>query len=498
MGGVFLTESPPPDQDDSIINKNDFIVITNTLETNLHFDPNQSRILSIGIDKQFHPQYKDKSLGPTVKLDALEVSLALVKQFHLKEFDVFCSSDNPDQCTHNGIQQILKESAQKVGQEGLFVVFFGGHGVNDSSQEWALAPADFDLTSNTYLNARTLNACLAEVQCKAKYILIILDCCYSGAMATIMTEESGQESILLPHMYVLAAGTAYQSSLSIGPLKHTIFSFFLNYAIYKVPNDIVGVLPLKDVYEECKVCCNALSSLILRLENTDNKLKLKVNKAVPSLAHFNPIVSKEYTLEDIDAPSHPAGRLIFIMKLLEKQKHSCNPFPKLPLHPSTHEWLRNLIQYSPSPLALLEEKGLLMSTNDTGCVLKAVIGLMMQSIALMELVHNRDTVGNPNTFLIAFINTIAILDMIHPFLPVEIEHLSEGWAFYHHILVENKVDDGPMKELFKLIVLEQKEREMKVCTIHLLYLNVYNKCIDNSVCKHMFCYSLVNIVLEYS
>lgn len=464
MGGVFLTESI--EEDVSINDKNDFIVVTNTLETNLHFDPNQSRILSIGIDRQFHPHYKHKSLGPTVKLDALEVSLALVKQFHLKEFDVFCSSDNPEQCTHNGIQQILKESAQKVGQEGLLVVFFGGHGVNDSDQEWALAPADFDLTSDTYLNTRTLNSCLAEVQCKAKYILVILDCCYSGAMATNMTGESGQESNLLPHMYVLAAGTAYQSSLGIGPLKHTIFSFFLNYAIYKVPNDIAGVLPLKDVFEECKVCCNALSSLILRLDNTDSKIKLNVNKAVPSLAHFNPIVYNEYTLEDIDAPSHPAGRLIFIMKLLEKQKHSCNPFPNLPLHPLTHEWLRNLIQYSPSPLALLEEKGLLMNTNDTGCVLKAVIALMMQSIALVELVHNKDTVGNPNTCLIAFVNVIAILDMIHPFLPVEIEHLSEGWAFYHHVLVEHKVDDGPMKELFKLIVLEQKEREMKVCVTH--------------------------------
>ena len=244
----------------------------------------------------------------------------------------------------------------------------------------AFAPSDFDMTQDTYLTMSTLTTCLTEVQCLAKHILLILDCCYAGKMATNMTNGSYIDNYLLPHFYVLAAGTDYQSSLGVGALHHSIFSYFLKYSIYKSTVDTNGVLPLVDIFEESQLCCRALSSLILCKD--DEEELLKINQTVPVLAHFSPILT-----EEVDAPAAavaPAGRLDFVIKLFDSS--SCAPTPRL--HEITHGWLRTLIQLSNSPLLLLAGKGLLSDSSE-GCVLSAVIALLMHSIALIELTYNR-------------------------------------------------------------------------------------------------------------
>jgi hypothetical protein len=457
MGGVL--QLPSKDTNQSL--DGEFVVISNALETELHFNPSESHMLAFGIDKQSHDKYKHRSLGPTAKLDALETTLAFVKRFKIKNFDVFCSSDYPSTCSYSGIVKSLQDNAAKVGKDGLFVLFFSGHGINDSDEEWGLAPGDFDTTQDTFITMATLAGCLSQADCLAKYVLVILDCCYSGMMATHITSGSlHMHSDMLSHIYVMAAGTYYQSSLSVGALRHSIFSYFLMYTLNKIGSVASeGVLPLMDIFEECKVCCYALSSLVLCKDTSDDAVdQIKTNQAVPSIAHFNPIMTST-SQDEIDAPSYAAGRLKFLMTLFENYSYSRNDVVRLSLHPTTHGWLRSLIQYSPSPLSILDQKGLLDGSSTAGavgapgdgCILNAVIALIMQSIALIELINDLNNVGNPVKFLMAFVHTIATIDMVHPSLDIDVDHLIEGWKLYRHILVKNNVNDDSMKQLLQKI-----------------------------------------------
>ena len=424
-----------------------FLVISNAPETCLEFDSNKSCMLAFGIDKQLHPNFQNRSLGPTVKLDALETSMTFVKKLNLFRFKVYCSSENPDQCTHAGMQEAIKRTSKQVGDGGIFILFFGGHGINDSNQKWALASADFDLTKSTYLTTENLIKCISQSECKARYILVILDCCYSGVMATTMTAIS---DMLLPHTYVLAAGTAYESSFAVGTLRHSIFTYFLNAFVNAIPIQ-PNSLPLAKIYDECKLCCEALSSLILSVDTTNGDLKVNSKTAVPSLSHFDPSFSLEIEETDsspqIDVVHVP--RLLFVNKLFQEQSDKTKPRPQL--HTLTHAWLRSLIYGQYQPINILEEKQMLVSDPD-GSVLKTVVTLIMQSIAVIELVHNRNTLGEPDIFLLAFINTIAVIDMVHPSFPTGPKHMFESWQLYHNILLKYGIDDTLMKKLHDRMV----------------------------------------------
>lgn len=437
--GVLPSEASPIDSD--------FLVINNTPESSLHFNPKQSRLLVFGIDKQTHLNYQNRSLGNTVKLDALEVALTFLKQHNI-DYEIHTASDHHDQCTYTGMKTVLESNASKVGKEGILIVFFGGHGISDSNQKWALVPADFDLTSDTYITASDLTQCMTRASCQAKYVLLILDCCYSGKIGTDITKGVAHHSDdLLSNVYVLASGTALQSSFGVGILRHSIFSYFLKRSLINncLPSNVLlpdgGVLPLMDIFKECKTCCEALSSLMLSLDKRSGN-KLRVCESVPSLSFFSPQV--EEGGEEIDfEPS--AGRLNFVMQLLAQ--HRC-PKPSPSLHQLTFQWLRRLIQSLPNPLSTLNDRGMFDDSDDNGRVLIAVIGLIMQSIAYIELVHNGDTLHIPHIFLVAFVHTVATIDSIHPGLNVKLEYMIQVWPLYHDVLVKNNIDDTLLNELY--------------------------------------------------
>ena len=422
------------DSDFNLQSNEGFVLISNEPEKQLCFNPQQSVILSFGIDKQIHPNYIDKSLGLTVKLDALEVTKALIEHLNINAFKTFCSSDNPSSCTQAGIEGLIEQTANEVGKDGIFILFFGGHGVNDDDKKWALAPADFDRSPSTYVTTETINRCIKRSNCRAKCVLVILDCCYSGVMGSDMTNN---EKYLLPNLYVLAAGSAYESSFAVSSLHHSIFSYFLKVALELIPLQS-GTFPLADVYDLCKDCTGALSSLILTIDNCSVKAK----HAVPSLSHFHAITDD--TFEDVDGEalqSVKPGRLNFVFELYGSRYSKSRPR----LHPETHNWLRNLICGHYQPIYLIQKRQLFETDNDN--LLKTVVALIVQSIAVLELFHNSETVGEPDIFLTGFIQTVALVDFVLPNCDIGPDYLIVSFALYHRVLVRNKVDDCLMKEL---------------------------------------------------
>jgi hypothetical protein len=79
--------------------------------------------------------------------------------------------------------------------EDLVLLFFSGHGVKDDRRDLYFAAANTEknrdrLVRSTATSARFLHDCIRG--CKAKYQVLILDCCFSGAFGELVGKDDGE------------------------------------------------------------------------------------------------------------------------------------------------------------------------------------------------------------------------------------------------------------------------------------------------------------------
>jgi len=80
-------------------------------------------------------------------------------------------------------------------QEDLVLLFFSGHGVKDDRRELYFAAANTEkqrdrLLTSTAISARFIHDCIRG--CKAKFQVLILDCCFSGAFGDAIGRDDGE------------------------------------------------------------------------------------------------------------------------------------------------------------------------------------------------------------------------------------------------------------------------------------------------------------------
>ena len=245
----------------SRIQQNDqFQIYFSSLEK-VEFDTTQSHLVSFAIDYQSHEKFKAKTLDHTVVNDAKLVLKTFVQIGSVTEGNttLHVASKNPEDCTFEGVRRCFIDAAKSVGAEGMFVFHFSGHGIR-IGDDHALAPSDFDCSDRTCITASVLNNWLTEASCKAKHVLFTLDCCYAGGIGDALTTI-----ILHSSLFVMCACTANETSRLIGPLEHSVFSYFLADAMRKETSD-PQKLPLYKILTECRTCCKALSSLLVKYE----------------------------------------------------------------------------------------------------------------------------------------------------------------------------------------------------------------------------------------
>lgn len=78
--------------------------------------------------------------------------------------------------------------------EDLVLLFFSGHGVKDDRRDLFFAAQDTEknrdrLIRSTATSARFVNDCIRG--CRAKYQVVILDCCFSGAFGEMVPRDDG-------------------------------------------------------------------------------------------------------------------------------------------------------------------------------------------------------------------------------------------------------------------------------------------------------------------
>ncbi len=84
---------------------------------------------------------------------------------------------------------------QERQPEDLVLLFFSGHGVKDDRRDLYFAAANTEkrrdrLVRSTATPARFLHDCIRG--CTAKYQVLILDCCFSGAFGDLVSKDDGE------------------------------------------------------------------------------------------------------------------------------------------------------------------------------------------------------------------------------------------------------------------------------------------------------------------
>lgn len=385
------------------------------------FTPSESAVVSYGIDVQESEFFREKSLGPIAKSDAEGIANAFHKAGAVEEKNahVFSASDNRAACTAEGMKRTFQEYASKVGSNGLFVFHFSGHGITDGANMWGLAPVEHARTVGTTITAdELLNAWLNEPddehKCKAKYILITLDCCYAGGIGKTIKDVKRDN-----RLFVLSACTANEKSSQLDILGSSTFAYFLSKFLVKL-STIPGVLPMKEIFSECQICCESLSSLFM---SYTRKSGLKKSTIHPEA--FTPsIVGDGDGDEDIES----------IAEELYDCTRRCDRLHK--------KSLGYLEAFKKVPLRELEKRGFLRDYRNK--VMLTAFCSIMHSIASIEMSCERN-VQDFNLSITAFKHTALAIENVSPDACTNdrtriLYTFVNGWAWYRHALFENKVE----------------------------------------------------------
>ena len=328
-------------------------------------------------------------------------------------FRVFLSSDQQQACSLKQMKAEISKQASKVGEKGILIVFLSGHGVklsyNYGPDKWGFAPADYNKTAEAVLTGQDITRSIQEAKCKSKYTLIILDCCYSGLIAIKLLEDDKTCSLL----HVLAGG---KTSIVVKSLGYTIFAYFLQYAMDKVKPPAPFILPLPEVFKECKLCAEALFSIIIRC---DVNILLEADIPIVITENSFDLQDPVRLIQTCDATFHE--KTAFVWKFMRHLQPLV-----LMLHRVSIERLDSLT----ASLQILEERNFLEAESH---MLLVVISLLVSSIALIELKLKNVDLTNPNLFLLVFLVVMTTLHNVNHNIKVTPHHLMEAAYYYRQV-----------------------------------------------------------------
>lgn len=433
--------------------ENSFVVVGCKKVESLDFNPAETFVVSYGIDKQTNPRFSKKTLSSVTVLDAHQVCMALIDTgIALKDHvQLFGASKDLDVCTIQGMKESFQAAANRVSKEGMFFFHFSGHGIKVGN-EWGLAPADFDYTRATFVSGDVLNSWLNEVKCKARYVIISLDCCYAGGLANELTASAIN---LRSGTYVLSACTAFETSLVIGPLGHSVFAYFLSYALRTIPFS-PGSLPIHKIFTECSTLCMCLSSFLV---SYSPEFGLKSNTMEPQLQYFDiaSLGSKSslrpatIISEDNRLSLMSINRYSFVTQYFGKYNTGDSELCSLSL-----DWLGSMTE-DRSLLRQLKTRGLLRDE-----ILRAIVCCMMWSFASIQFIENIANVNKTSHFLLAFLYTAYALDSEYK-VQLTHEHMVESIEFYLGVVEANSIDSLELLK-FKDEMIRNTDKEKETLT----------------------------------
>ncbi|XP_065902211.1 uncharacterized protein [Dysidea avara] len=374
----------------------------------LDFDHNKGVALCIGIDKQYHKEYQSKSLGVTVANDAKDMGEAFINKFgiHRERIKVYASLAQPDQCSKAGIRSSFMQTAGEAEEDSIFIFYFAGHGYLVRKQ-CVLAPADFagveDL--NTGVSGDDLVEWLHAAGCKAKHVLIILDCCFAGDLGTSLTSP-GNILKVTPGVFVMCGCAAREKCMSIHALGHSIFTYF--FLRYLERQNCKGQFPITKAMEEIAELCMSFSSLLVKYNHETGDLLS--GTMTPTLDRL------DFKVVNLNNDGTDFSRLGLLISLYDKS-------PKSSPHLKVDEWLNS--QKVRNSLQLLKVKASFNKQLQNG-----ILCAMLYSVASIQVANDKTHVNERNLFVTLAISVVGAIGFAYPEVNISILQLIDGLQHY--------------------------------------------------------------------
>ena len=429
----------------------EYVLISSAAEETLTFDPSQSYLVAFSINRQTSARFRHRQLNDTVVNDAFKVMSALQESGCLprNNCNLIQASIEPEHCSFSGMRNAFVSEARKVGENGVFFFHFSGHGIRVNSDQFGLAPMDFDYTSETYITAAVLREWLSEAQCPAKFVVFTIDCCYAGGIAKALTR--GSETLSpYPGLYVMAACTANEVSVILGTLGNSIFCYFLSHVICTTHSP-PGTFHIRRIYDKCKKLSIALSSLLLCYDKSSG---IHWQTMQPELTHsaLSETVlqlSGEGGEDEVDAG---IMRFSYATELYDFSRGRAGIST---LDGKCQAWLEMAYADSTGGLSQLKKERVLGGEQ---CLMDTVLCCMLRSVASIQLVCDPTTVATPNLFITSYMHVVAAIDIVQCGAEFREREFALGLAYYLDALLHSGLDTRPLRQLYDRLLANLKAK----------------------------------------
>jgi len=412
-------------QDQCAIELDDYVIVNSSESENvtqqsvIEFDPAKSCAICVGIDKQQHHKFLGNSLGDVAANGATLIGESFVKNMGMQKdrVQVYTSANMPQLCTKEAIKILIINYARNVEEEGMFTFYFSGHVVvykslNDKN-EWvhALVSADFSGDVTTGITADDFVDWIQQANCKARHILIILDCCYAGGIGKKITTTVHTRA----QVHVMCACAAKEITLPMNILSNSIFCYFLLYVLEK--NQPKGRFALDKDMDEIVELCQLFSSLLMYYSSERGGL-LKPGLIQPVM-YSNGSDKTDNCDNEIDG-SH---KLNMLFGLYDKEAR------KPSMHEFAEQWLRSrVVQESLRTLLSIEPVPKLL--------LNGIMCALFYSISCIHLVYDRTHIAERNFFITVAISIMSAIGYSYPDVSISEEQLKLG-LMYHYLPINS-------------------------------------------------------------
>jgi len=238
--------------------------------------------LSIGINEYSDPKLSNLRFA---RKDAEDVRSVLLNP-DIGGFDEIIPLINETKYNvKKGIEKLLLKDSTV---DDLVLIYFSGHGKLNSKFELnlLLKDAETDYLRSTALHYNFITDCIEDSKCKK--VVIILDCCHSGAadlkgdISKTLSETSGSGT------FILSATTGSNLAKEVQELENGIFTHFLLEGLMKGDADIGGdgLIDILEWYEYASKKCNDKYSQVTTIKTKfeerivigKNPLKIRENE----------------------------------------------------------------------------------------------------------------------------------------------------------------------------------------------------------------------------
>ncbi|XP_070561532.1 uncharacterized protein [Ptychodera flava] len=347
------------------------------------FNARSSYAVCAGVSKQLYQ--KASELGTAADNDASMMYDTLTEylDFSTDHVRLFTSETTP--ATGDVIKTALKIFASEVPSDGVLLFHFSGH-CNTAKDQAVLVPADYIKTWESVITVSDLNEAFKDT--KAKYVIMILDCCFAGKFALELLSRNTIEA----SMCVLASCSSREKSLSFAGLGNGFFTYFTNRYLRDKPSP--GEFPVSPCIDYCWTVIEAITSL-LRPSRKGVKTAMTPISAFKSMQVIDKEAKAGDGEDEVDAAT--AWRVPeYITELLDN-----DPMPGIP--DSLCDWLLNIAEP-----ALGDLKGQGTLSKDDALVYNTVLTFMTWSCVTIlcdseSEVSKIEVLRRRNTFLLCYL-----------------------------------------------------------------------------------------------